>query len=364
MPHPASARDYSRLARGLLPRDVWDYVNGGAGDEWTLAANRRALRRAALRPRVLVDVGGRDTRVRVMGAEVAAPIGVAPMAYHRLVHPEGETATVRAAGDEGLVTVVSTFASRTIEEIAAAARGPLWFQLYCFRDRAITADLIGRAESAGCRALVLTGDTPLLGRRDRDVRHGFTLPEGVTAANLRPSRSLGSGLKLADATADLLDPAVTWSVIDWLRGLTGLPILIKGVLTAEDAALAVRAGASGVIVSNHGGRQADGAIGALDALEEVVDRVGADAEVHVDGGIRRGADVVKALALGARMVFVGRPVLWGLAVSGEVGVREVLRMLKDELDLTMALCGCPAVRDISRDRVRLSPPGGREWRRS
>ncbi|NUT42216.1 MAG: alpha-hydroxy-acid oxidizing protein [Thermoactinospora sp.] len=345
----ACAADYAAAARAALPPDVWDYVNGGAGDELTLAANLAAFRRRAVRPRVLVDVAHRDTRARVLGTDLAAPLAVAPMAYHLLVHPDGESGTARAAAAEGLLTVASTFASQTIEEIAAAAPGRVWFQLYCFRDRGLTAELVARAEAAGCTALVLTGDAPLMGRRERDIRHGFVLPDDVEPANLRGLP--GGGRDLAAATRDLLDPGLTWDAVRRLAESSRLPLVIKGVMTAEDAVLARGAGAAAVIVSNHGGRQLDGAPATLDALAEVCDGAAGDVEVYLDGGVRRGVDVLKAVALGARLVLTGRPVLWGLAVAGEHGAREVLRLLKDELDLAMALSGRPSLARLGLDTL-------------
>jgi len=344
--------DYRRLARRALPGDVWDFIAGGSGDQLTMRANRRAFAGVGLRPRVLVDVSGRTTETTMLGAQVAAPIAIAPMAYHCLADPEGEVATARAAA--GLVTVVSSFASRTIEDVAAAAAGPLWFQLYCFRDRGVMTDLVRRAEATGYRALVLTVDMPMMGRRDADARNGFTLPAEVTPVNLTGAGPGGADgavagrPDVAELTRQLLDDGVTWEIVRWLRGITGLPLVLKGILTGEDAARAVELGAAGVIVSNHGGRQLDGAIAALHALPDVLDRVGQDCEVYVDGGVRRGADVLKALALGARAVLVGRPVLWGLAARGEAGVRDVLQIMSNELDLAMGLSGCPTVASITR----------------
>jgi 4-hydroxymandelate oxidase len=341
--------DYGRLARRALPADVWDFIAGGSGDQLTMRANRRAFAATALRPRVLVDVSRRMTGTVMLGTEVAAPMAVAPMAYHCLAHPDGEVATARAAAASGLITVVSSFASRTIEDVAAAAAGPLWFQLYCFRDRGVMKDLVRRAEAAGYRALVLTVDMPMMGRRDADARNGFTLPAHVAPVNLTatgPGQTAGRP-NVAELTRQLLDDGVTWELVQWLRGITELPLVLKGILAGEDAALAVDLGAAGVIVSNHGGRQLDGAVAALRALPDVVDRVGPACEVYVDGGVRRGTDVLKALALGARAVLVGRPVLWGLAAAGEPGVRDVLRILRDELDLAMGLAGCPTVASIA-----------------
>ncbi|GAA3305292.1 alpha-hydroxy-acid oxidizing protein [Dactylosporangium vinaceum] len=339
--NPASVYDIARLARTMLPGHIWDYLNGGAGQERTLGANRAAFHRLSLVPAVLTDVSRRDLRTTLLGAEVAAPVAVAPMAYHRLAHVDAEPATVRAAGAEGLLCVVSTFASHTLEEIAAEATGPLWFQLYCLRDRGLTKDLVDRARAAGYRALVLTADAPMLGYRDRDIRTGFQLPAHVRPANL--AGTTGSGATVAELNSVLVDPSVTWRDVAWLRGLSDLPVVVKGVLRAADAQRAVDHGADGVLVSNHGGRQVDGAIATMRALPAVLDAVGDRCEVYVDGGVRRGTDVLRALASGARAAFVGRPVLWGLAADGEAGVRAVLRVYSEELELTMAACGCPDV---------------------
>jgi 4-hydroxymandelate oxidase len=345
---PVTVEDYASMAHQALPQDVWDYIAGGAGDEISVRANRTAFKQMALRPRVLVDVSKRDLTTTLLGQPVAAPIGVAPMAYHQLTHPDAEIATVQAAGAAGLVCVAGTFASRKIEDIARASAGPLWFQVYCFRDRSITADLIRRAEDAGYSAVVLTVDTPLMGLRDRDVRNGFRLPADVRPANL-PGVT-GDGV--AALTAALADPSLTWQVIDWIRGITTLPLVLKGILTGQDAALAVAAGADAIWVSNHGGRQVDGATATLAALPEVAGEAGTEAEIYLDGGIRRGTDVIKALALGARAVFTGRPVLWGLATAGLTGARHVLDLLTNELDHALALCGCPGVAGIDPGMVR------------
>jgi 4-hydroxymandelate oxidase len=342
IPGVACVDDLRPLAEAVLAGPIRDYIAGGAGAEHTLLANRTAFTRLSLLPRVLVDVSRRNLRTTLLGTEVAAPIGIAPMSYHCMAHVDGELATVRGAGAEGLVTTVATFASRSLEETARTATGPLWFQLYCLRDRAITVELIGRAEAAGCRALVLTVDAPVFGYRDRDIRNGFRLPEDVSPANLRrtsgePTRSL------AELNQLLVDPSLSWRDIEWLCGTTRLPIVVKGVLAPDDAARAAQLGVAAVWVSNHGGRQVDGAIATLTALPGVLAAVDGRCEVYLDGGVRRGTDVLKALALGARAVFVGRPVLWGLTVEGERGVRAVLRMYLEELELTMAACGCPDV---------------------
>jgi 4-hydroxymandelate oxidase len=343
-------------AKQRLPQLAWDYYAAGADDEQCVRRNCDAYARFALHYRVLVDVAQRELATTVLGQRVAMPILVAPTAFHRLAHEDGELASVRGAGDAGTVFVLSTLSTTAVEDVVAAATGPVWFQLYVYKDRGATEALVRRVETAGCRALVLTVDAPLLGRRERDVRNRFALPPELEIANLHaagysrmPPVHGDSGL--AAYVAELLDPALTWSAIGWLRSLTKLPVLVKGIVRADDAARAVAAGASGIVVSNHGGRQLDAAPATIDVLARVVDAVGGKAEVLVDGGVRRGTDVVKALALGARAVLVGRPVLWGLAAGGRGGVAAALGVLRRELDLAMALCGCATVDAITRDLI-------------
>ncbi|MEG3626585.1 alpha-hydroxy acid oxidase [Streptomyces poriticola] len=355
-----SPTDYEAAARARLDRSVWDYIAGGSGDEVTLREDRAAYRRYRLRPRTLVDVSHCRPGTTLLGARVELPVGIAPMAYHGLVHADGETATVRAAGAAGALTVTSTFAGTTLEETARAATGPLWLQLYVMRDREITRSLVRRAEAAGYRALVITVDTPRMARRERDLRNGFGLPahirpvnlDGGHRAGLHPGRSGSSAL--AEHAAQHHDAAFTWEDLAWVRSLTGLPLVLKGVLTEEDAGRAAGLGVEGLIVSTHGGRQLDGVVPALEALPEVVAAVRGRCEVLVDGGVRRGTDVLKALALGARAVLVGRPVLWGLAVDGQAGVERVLATLRAELEEAMALTGRPRLDTVTREL--LHPP--------
>lgn len=356
---PACADDFRKHAQELLPPDVWDYFMGGAGGESTVLANREAFGNVALIPRVLVDVGRRDLRTRVLGTDVHAPIGIAPIAHQRLAHADGEAGTARAAGAEGLLCVVPTFSSQSLEEVAEAVTGPLWFQLYCLRDRSVTKELVDRAQVAGYRALVLTVDAPVLGYRDRDIRNAFRLPGHAAPANFRtvtaPRADGPQTAELSVLNKAMVDPSVSWRDVEWLRGLTDLPIVLKGILSSEDAARAASIGVEGILVSNHGGRQVDGAVASLGALPGVLGAVDGRCEVYFDGGVRRGSDVVKALAIGARMVFLGRPVLWGLAVGGEAGVRDVLRCCKEDLDRTMAGCGCADIASIHSRLVRLRP---------
>jgi 4-hydroxymandelate oxidase len=354
---PLNVSEYESLAEGRLDHKAWDYFRGGSDDEVTLRANREAFARIQLRPRVLVDVSHCDLSTTVLGAPVSMPVLIAPMGYQCLATPEGECATARAAGAAETLMVVSTMATRTLEETAAVATGPLWFQLYVYKDRSISEQLVRRAEEAGYRALVLTVDLPRIGRRERDIRNGFGLPPHLRNANFvthasheMPETDPGTS-GLATHTAAHFDESLTWEAVAWLKSITRLPVLLKGILTAEDAALAVEYGADGLIVSNHGGRQLDAVPASITALPAIADAVAGRLEVYLDGGIRRGTDVLKALALGARAVLVGRPVLWGLAVAGENGVRDVLELLRAELALALALAGRPTLASIDRSVV-------------
>lgn len=339
------------MARAKVPRATFEYIAGGAEDEISLRRNRDAFGKWALRPRVLVDVSKRDTSTTVLGTKVSMPILVAPTSFHGLVHSDGEVATGKGTAAAGTLMIVSTIASKSLEEIAAAVSVPRWFQLYAYRDRNVTEDLVRRAVKAGYRAICLTADTPLLGRREKDERNRFTLPPGMGIGNLRleglegmPEAERGSAF--AKYVEAFLNPGLTWRDVDWLKSISQVPVVVKGIMTAEDARLAVDHGVDGIVVSNHGGRQLDSTLGTLDALPEVVAAVKGRVAVFMDGGIRRGTDVLKALALGANAVLVGRPVLWGLALGGSDGVRAVLDHLRMELDTAMALGGRARVKDI------------------
>jgi 4-hydroxymandelate oxidase len=352
---PLTVDEFEAIARERMERSAYDYYAGGSGEERTLAANREAFNRIPLRPRVLIDVSRIDTRTSVLGQPLEVPIMLAPTAFNRLAHADGEMAAARAARAEGTIMINSTLSTCALEEVAGACEGPLWFQLYVYKDRGFTQELVARAEAAGCRALVLTVDTPLLGRRYRDVRNNFVLPEGVTMKNFEAAMTnaarWGAHSSFSSYVHDLFDATLSWTAVEWLRAQTRLPILVKGIMTEEDTHLAVAAGVDGVIVSNHGGRQLDGAPASIEVLPEVVDAVAGRAEVLLDGGIRRGTDVLKALALGARAVCIGRPYLWALAANGEAGVRDVLRILRDELSLAMALSGRPTIPSVDRSLV-------------
>jgi 4-hydroxymandelate oxidase len=349
--------DFEKAAERRLPRASFDYFAGGALDEVTLRGSRAAYERIPLYYRVLRGLGERSLETTVLNEPVSMPVLIAPTAFHRLAHDEGELATVRAAGAAGTIMIVSTLANTSIEDITRAASGPVWFQLYIYRDRAATRDLVARVEAAGCRALVLTVDAPLIGHRERDVRNRFTLPEGLMVNNL-----LGAGHGHMGAPVDgsglhayvtrYIDPSISWPDVEWLRSITRLPLIIKGIARADDARRAVDAGARAIAVSNHGGRQLDTAPATIDALPPIADAVAGRAEIYVDGGIRRGTDVIKAIARGARAVLIGRPVLWGLAVDGENGVRRVLDILRTELDNALGLCGHTRVDEIGPDLLR------------
>jgi 4-hydroxymandelate oxidase len=339
-------RELQERARQALDPAVFDFFAGGSGDESTLAANADAWRHVALRPHVLRDVSSVDTRVRVLGRELPAPVCVAPMGYQVLAHPAGEVATARGARRAGALLTVSSRSSRRIEEVAAEA-GPWWFQVYVLRDRGLTAELVRRAAAAGASALALTGDTPSLGRRRRD-RDPVLVPDEIFGVNLGD----GFDRALAEQAAD-----VTYDDIAWLAEISGLPVVVKGVLRGDDARDCAAAGAAGVWVSNHGGRQLDGAVATAVALPEVADAVGDRVEVYADGGIRTGTDVLRALALGARAVFVGRPVLWHLATGGEDAVADGLGRLTDELAHAMGLAGVTTTAAVGRS-LCASPTGG------
>ena len=356
-PQVVNLADFERLAAASLDPAAWAYLAGGAADELTLRDNRQAWDRLRLLPRVLRPLAHGHTRSRLLGQAMPHPILVAPMAYQRLWHVHGEEATALAAAAQGAGLVLSAQASTDMATVAAAvlpqpSRGPLWFQLYWQADRGATLDLVRRAEAAGFEALVLTVDAPCSGVRDRERRAGFRLPEGVHAVNLAP-RPPPSGAGLCGG---LLQQAPTWPDVQWLRGVTRLPLLLKGVLHPDDAAQAQTLGVDALIVSNHGGRTLDGAVATADALPAIARRLGPAFPLLVDGGIRRGTDVLKALALGAHAVLVGRPVAQALAVGGALAVARCIRLLRDELEVAMALTGCATLADARA--AMLWPPAG------
>ncbi|WP_433280934.1 alpha-hydroxy acid oxidase [Micromonospora sp. CA-244673] len=342
---PASLADFADLARAVLPAEVWDFVAGGSGAETTLAANRAALDRVAVLPRMLAGVDVPATGAPLPGGRFALPVAVAPMAYQKLLHPDGEVGLAAAARAADVPYVASTLASTPIEEVAAVG-GTVWFQLYWLRDRAMVADLVDRALTAGCAGLMVTVDVPVLGRRLRDVRNGFALPPHVTAANLPGGRDdlahqgTPGVSAVAVHTGAVFAPALSWADLEWLRERTPVPLLVKGILDPRDAARAAEVGVDAVVVSNHGGRQLDGAPGSAAVLPEVVAAVGERCAVLLDSGVRGGTDVLRALALGAAGVLVGRPMLWALAAGGRAGAEAALALLAAELRDALILSGC------------------------
>ncbi len=343
-PDVVSVDDYERLASERIEPAAWAYLAGGAADEITLRENREAFARIRILPRLLRDMKGAHTRLTLFGSEFAHPILIAPTAWHRLFHPEGELATVLGASAMEAGMVVSTSATHPLEAIAANASAPLWFQLYIQPDRAFTLDLVRRVEAAGCQALVVTADAPLNGLRNRERRAAFQLPAGIEAVNLRGMASVPPADRVFGS--ELLDRAPTWEDLAWLRSHTRLPVVLKGILHPADVEPALAAGVAGIVVSNHGGRTLDTVPPAIEALPAVADRVAGRVPVLMDGGIRRGSDVFKAIARGASAVMIGRPVVHGLAAAGAVGVSHVLKILRAELEMTMALAGCRNLEEV------------------
>lgn len=347
---PINIDDYAQAARQKLEQSAWDYYAGGAMDEITLRENNAAYDDIRLKYRVLAGVQARDLSTTVLGHEVSMPILVAPTAFHRMAHADGECGVIRAAGQAGTLFILSGLSNTAMEVVFEQASGPRWFQLYIYKDRAVTQALIRRAEAAGAQGIVLTVDAPVWGTREKDVRNGFDLPAGLTVENLSPAgkqdfpETEGSGL--AAYVNTMLDGSLSWKDLDWLCSVTDLPVIVKGVCMGEDAARCVDHGASAIVVSNHGGRQLDTCPATIQVLPEVIAAVDDRIEVYIDGGVRRGTDVVKALAMGAKAVLIGRPVIWGLTVNGQQGVEDVLAILQRELSDALALCGASRVSDI------------------
>jgi 4-hydroxymandelate oxidase len=351
---PPTISDFERHAAEVLPPGAHGYYAGGAGDEITLRDNVAAWQRLALRPRVMVDCTERDPSTTVLGRRCSHPLIVAPTAFHTLATPAGETATARGAAATDTPFCLSTLSSTGVVELATQVpEARRWFQLYVFKDRAITREMVAAAVEHGYEALVLTVDLPVFGTRERDMRSGFVLEEAAAIPNVGAAGARGT-VSLQEL-GSLFDQSLTWDDVGRFAADSGLPVLVKGILTPEEARCAVESGAAGIVVSNHGGRQLDTVLSGADALPAVVDETGDDLDVLVDGGVRRGTDVVKALALGARAVMIGRPVLWGLAVGGERGVRRVLELLLADIDTTLALAGAPRAAELDRSWVQRAP---------
>ena len=376
----ASVADLRTIARRRLPRGVFDYIDGGAEDERTMAANAAAFGAVTFRPRVLRDVGDVDPSTTLLGRRLPLPLVLAPTGFTRIADPDGELAVARAAARAGLPYTLSTLSTRSIEEVAAIGAGPKWFQVYVWRDRGLVKEMIGRAATAGYEALVLTVDTAVLGRRERDVRRGFSLPptiglstlvdgalhpgwtwrflrsDPIRFANVRDAASIGDGstaVTLSEYVNTQFDPGLSWRDVEWMRSVWAGPLIIKGVQTVDDARLAADAGVEAIALSNHGGRQLDSAPATLDLVAPVADAVGDRLEIICDGGVRRGSDIVKAVALGARACMAGRAYLYGLGAAGERGVDHVLGLLDADVRRTMALVGASSVADLGRERVEL-----------
>ncbi|MEO6695130.1 MAG: alpha-hydroxy acid oxidase [Ignavibacteria bacterium] len=352
---PITISEFESLAKEKLSQMAYDYYSSGANDEITLRENCNAYKRIYLKYRVLVDVSKRDLTTEVMGNKISMPVMIAPTAFHKLAHDEGELAVAKAAGAAGTIMILSTLSNSAVEEVVKASSKPVWFQLYVFKDRVITKALIERAEAAGCKAIVLTVDAPLLGTRERDVRNRFNLPDGVTVKNLETvfkDKLLQKGDSgISSYVTEYFDASFNWKDIEWLKSITKLPLLIKGISCKEDALLSIEHGVNGIVVSNHGGRQLDTCKATIDVLPEIADAVQGKIEILIDGGIRRGTDILKAIALGAKAVLVGRPIIWGLAAHGENGVKDVLEIFRKEFDLSMALCGCDSIKKITKNLI-------------
>ncbi|KAM7471887.1 hypothetical protein LguiA_010070 [Lonicera macranthoides] len=350
---PVNVNEFQELARQALPKMYYDFYTGGAEDQHTLRENVEAFCRITIRPRVLVDVCRIDTSTTILGYKTSAPIMIAPTAMHQLAHPEGEVATARAAASCNTIMALSFTSNCSMEEVASSCNAIRFFQLYVYKKRDIAKLMVQRAERNGFKAIILTVDTPRLGRREADIKNKMIAPrlknlEGLVSLEVDTDK----GSNLEAFASETLDASLCWKDVEWLRSTTKLPVLIKGVLTHEDAIKAMEIGVAGIVVSNHGARQLDYAPATINALEEVVVAVDGKIPVFFDGGLRRGTDIFKALALGAKAVMIGRPVIYGLAAKGEKGVRQVIEMLKDELELTMALAGCCSLKDITRSHIK------------
>lgn len=345
---PICVTDFEPLAKAKMSAMSWEYITAGSGDELTLRWNKEAYQRIRLKPHVLVDVSQLDTRVKLFDSEHAFPILLAPTAAQKLVYAEGELATVRGAGAASATMVVSSFSNTSLEDVAAAAKGPLWFQLYAQTDRGFTRELVQRAEAGGYRALCLTVDTPITGTRYRERRADVKLGSLPNLTGYKGAEFRTGSLEIFSS---VLDPALSWKDVEWLRSFAKIPLLVKGVMNPEDADRAVKAGIDGIIVSNHGGRNLDTLPATIDALPQVTDRVAGRVPVLVDGGIRRGTDVLKALAMGANAVLIGRPYLYGLGAAGQEGVTNVIKILQRELQMAMVLTGRPNISAIDRSVI-------------
>ena len=378
-----NVEDYRGLAHKRLPRAVIDFIEGGAEDEITISRNRAGFENIHIIPRILTDVSVRNISTTILGTPVSSPIVLCPVGLATLAHPMGEVAAGIAATNKGIISTYSSSSSWNLEDIAAASSGVKWFQLYIWKDRKLTAEIVERARKAGYTALVLTVDVPISARRERDLRNGFTIPprprlnqmgdlfqhfgwfyaqlkseisgHKMSMGNFTPENvGMRTRLKMLEVVNELFDPSITWKDVAWLKSIWKGPVVIKGVMTPEDAKLAVKAGADAIWISNHGGRQLDGVSGTIEVLPEIVNAVKGKAEIYLDGGVRRGSDIVKAIALGANACMIGRPYMYGLAANGAAGVESIIKILEIEMDATMALMGRPTIASLDSSSVRIA----------
>jgi isopentenyl diphosphate isomerase/L-lactate dehydrogenase-like FMN-dependent dehydrogenase len=350
---PINLFEFEAAAKERLPREEYDYIAGGATDEISVERNRRAYESWAFRPRVLCDVSALDLSTTVLGTQVRLPVLIAPCGGHKRAHPEAEAASYRAAAACGTILAVSANASSSFEELSKAASGPLWMQLYPFRNRELTQEWLKRASDAGYKAVCVTLDSQWPPKRERNIRNNYRRSRGINYP--KPNAETASAPRPGGRAGEGADPAATWKDLEWIKSATELPVVAKGIMTGEDVELCAEAGADAVIVSNHGGRHLDNTLATIEVLSEAVDAAKGRMEIFLDGGIRRGADVVKALALGAKAVFIGRPLFWGLAVGGEQGVVQVLEILRKEIEITMAKCGRPTIAAIDAAAIVKAP---------
>ena len=378
-----NVEDYRGLAHKRLPRAVIDFIEGGAEDEITISRNRDSFENIHIIPRILTDVSVRDISTTILGTPVSSPIVLCPVGLATLAHPLGEVAAGIAAANKGIISTYSSSSSWNLEDIAAASSGVKWFQLYIWKDRKLTAEIVERARKSGYQALVLTVDVPISARRERDLRNGFTIPprprinqigdlvqhfgwfyaqlkseitgHKMSMGNFTPENvGMRTRLKMLEVVNELFDPSITWSDVAWLKSIWNGPIVIKGIMTPEDAKLAIKAGADAIWISNHGGRQLDGVSGTIEVLPEIAKAVKGKAEIYLDGGVRRGSDIVKAIALGANACMIGRPYMYGLAANGAAGVESIIGILEIEMDATMALMGRPTIASLDSSAVRIA----------
>ena len=378
-----NVEDYRGLAHKRLPRAVIDFIEGGAEDEITISRNRDSFENIHIIPRILTDVSVRDISTTILGTPVSSPIVLCPVGLATLAHPLGEVAAGIAAANKGIISTYSSSSSWNLEDIAAASSGVKWFQLYIWKDRKLTAEIVERARKSGYQALVLTVDVPISARRERDLRNGFTIPprprinqigdlvqhfgwfyaqlkseitgHKMSMGNFTPENvGMRTRLKMLEVVNELFDPSITWSDVAWLKSIWNGPIVIKGIMTPEDAKLAIKAGADAIWISNHGGRQLDGVSGTIEVLPEIAKAVKGKTEIYLDGGVRRGSDIVKAIALGANACMIGRPYMYGLAANGAAGVESIIGILEIEMDATMALMGRPTIASLDSSAVRIT----------